>query len=154
MGAHYDRVSSHTQDEVRGTRLIPVQTIVFTTKPNGIYLEHRIDLSQVDVTAIDPIIDILAQNVEILAQRADVAAVSYLQDVTTAGFLIDVIEVIVSSTSGASTMRVAYPLEDVVSLAAGTSTGLKNPLTGKAEVPIPAIVAELDAIEALGGTPA
>jgi len=51
-------------------------------------------------------------------------------------------------------MRVEYPLEDVVSLAAGTSTGLKNPLTGKAEVPIPAIVAELDAIEALGGTPA
>lgn len=143
MAEFFTQVSSRSQDQlVGGSKLVPVRVVAFTTIPNEIYAEIRLDLSIIDPTQIGGIIDVTARAIEDVAGRADVAALSYFQDVNPAGQLVDMLEVIVQSTSGNSTEAADYPLGDVVALSFGTSPSAKIPS-------IPQIVAQLDAIEAL-----
>ena len=142
MAGNYTQVSSHTQDELRGTRLVRIRVVAFTTIPSNIYAEERIDLSIIDPTAIGGIIEVLATGLEVVAGRHDVAGLSYFQDVNAVGQLVDKIEVIVQSTSGNSTAAQDYPLNEVFALSLG------SPLAS-GEPSIPEIAAELDAIEGL-----
>lgn len=147
MGVHYDQTFSHTEDELIGSKLVPMRTVGFTTKPSGIRAQHRFDLRAIPIQSIPGALEVYAENLEVLNARRDVAGVLYMQDVNAVGQLIDAVFVVVQSTSGQSTEWAEYPLEDVVALGAGTTSGGKNPFTGLAEVSIPSIAAQLDALE-------
>lgn len=118
MAAAYTVVTSSVSEELRGgTRLAPVRTIGFnvhatdsTGVPVDVYCEARLDLSLIDVTQIEPIIANLAQSVQIIAHRADVAGLIYLQDVNKAGQLVDLMEITVQDPTGQATDTFTWPL--------------------------------------------
>ena len=150
MAANYDiQPGGYTIEELRGgTRLAPVRVIPFITKPTGIYAETRIDLSIIDTTAIGGILQILAEGLEIVGQRHDVAAVEYQQDVNAAQQLIDVVAITVQSASGNTTETAEFLLGSVFAL--GANVPEKNLLTPTdPPVTIADISARLDAIEGL-----
>src|SRR5437762_964222 len=108
MAAAYSIVFVRTADELRGgSRLVPVRVTGFEVHavdsegvPVDIYAEMRLDLSLIDVTQVGPIIGVVAEEIQILAQRVDVAGLSYLQDVNKAGQLIDLMEITVQTPVG------------------------------------------------------
>jgi len=140
MAANYTKVSSHqTEELVGGTTLQDVLEVGFFTIPSNVYAQARIPVSGFAPSFLPDFIatqlGILATEIESIATDPQVAAVVFVQDVSAAGQLIDVLEITVTSTSGLSSGIVRVQL---TSFAASIAT--------------PLIVAEqaaLDAIEAL-----
>jgi hypothetical protein len=149
MADSYSVLYSYTTEELRGgSQLANVRVIGFQTTPSGVIAETRLDLSLIDATQIQPIVKVLADGIEIVAQNDHVAGVSYLQDVNQAGQLDDFLDITVQSNSGNSTEDMEIRLGDVYALGANAGVPDYN-LPGRKAQSIGDVVQRLDAIEGL-----
>ncbi len=133
MASDYKIVATSRGEElVGGSRVATVLTVSFTTIPHDIYAEARINLVQVDATQVAPIVEAIAQSIEIIAGRADVAGLVYVQNVTAAGQIQDEMEITVQGSDPDFTDAFTWPLGELNEFVVG-----------------PVIQAHVDALNAL-----
>jgi hypothetical protein len=149
MADSYSIIYSYTTQELRGAaQLANVRVIGFQTRPSGIVAERRLDVALGTLSEIRPVIEVLADGLEGIAQNDHVAGVSYLQDVNAAGQLDDFLDVTVQSNSGQSTEDMLILLDDVFALSAGAGVHDYNLPRHKGQS-LADVVGRLDAIEGL-----
>jgi len=124
-----------TEELVGGSRVRDVMEIGFETIPSDIYAQFRLALGSYNTTFVEPVASHIAEEIEQVAAFNNVAGMFYIQDINAAGLLIDVMEIIVTSTSGNSSGVLHLRIPQL-------SPFVSAPLVN-------ALVAKLDAIENL-----
>lgn len=105
--------SRQTERVIGATRVVEIFEIGFFSLPSEVYGQTSLDLSFWTRDEWQPTVSTLADTMEVVAGFPFVAYQDYLQDISKAGLLIDVMEVGVTSDDGKLSALIRQPFDTV-----------------------------------------